>query len=356
VEDSNGQDHEAVGVPKDQILRTPLPIPPEGRSLTPHVHDALPRHVPIQLETFAVTQQDPDAIPVDRLTILRWSCAAKLREAGEPGVADKLDTCHSFWTYQVCVSCGASHRYLNRCNQIICPSCQPALAARRAESIRAWTERIRQPKHVVLTVENRPLITASWIRDFKSWIASLRRSRFARGWRGGCWSLEVTNEGKGWHLHCHMLVDANYIDSGGLSVKWQSVTGGTGKIVHVADARRADYVREVSKYCVKGTQLSKWSAEEIVQFTAAISGGRTFGRFGSLLKADPNETPEEARISNSLRICECGESKFIYLSSLEWYFWQIERDIARNRTRGAISNSQSARASPRSECLLPGLN
>jgi hypothetical protein len=148
--------------------------------------------------------------------------------------------------------------------------------------VRWWTEQIQQPKHVVLTIRNVPDLTGDHVDELRKWWNQLRRRKFAKGWRGGFYTIQTTNKGKGWHPHIHALIDARFIDESELSKQWLAVTRGAGYNVRVRDARQEDYLREVTRYAVHGAQLAAWTPDQIATFVRAFTGKRTFGVFGSL--------------------------------------------------------------------------
>lgn len=181
-----------------------------------------------------------------------------------------------------CGDCGKSHVLPYRCSLRWCPVCMPVLAHRRQKLIRLWTNTIKQPKHIVVTARNSSVISRERIRSFSKSLIRLRRSKLFSKVTGGCSSLEMTNEQRGWHLHAHILADVRFIDSGALSVKWGKLVGQDFAIVKVQDARQKDYTSEVCKYVVKGNALASWSGEEALAFVKAFDGIRNFTRFGTL--------------------------------------------------------------------------
>lgn len=245
-------------------------------------------------------------------TIHKNTVAAKLRAIGQEETARGLEDCHSTWTQQICNDCGRTERFPNRCDNFYCPECQPRLAAERRKAVEWWTRLVSQPKHVVLTVKNTPELTKAHVQEFKQWWSRLRRLKFARPWLGGFYSLEVTNEGKGWHLHLHALIDCKYIDKAGLSEAWQKATNGLGRIVEVKDARSRNYLAEVTKYAVKGSQLAAWPAEDIQTFITAFSGVRSFGVFGTLYGARTKFAEFIATLRDAKPRCVCGSCNVRY--------------------------------------------
>ncbi len=229
-----------------------------------------------------------------------------------------LDNCHTEWTVQICNDCTKTRRFPNRCDLSFCPECQPRLSSERKKAVEWWTKLVSQPKHVVLTLKNTRNITTGHITELKRWFGKLRRRRFARNWRGGFWSVEITNEGAGWHLHLHALVDSDWIDGGELARQWSDVTGRIGRIVKVKDAREKNYLAEVTKYAVKGSQLAQWSPLDIESFVLAFSRQKTFGVFGGLFAARTKFSEWIAALQSKKPKCECGSNNVRYMDECDF--------------------------------------
>jgi len=276
--------------------------------------------VDVQLETRGITSQKTKSFQRElwcRQTVHKNTVAAKLREHGRIHEADGLEACHTETTWCVCKGCNASRPFLNRCERFYCPECQPTLSRDRERSVGWWAREMSQPKHVILTLKNFPRINKRVVQWAKAAFGKLRRRRFARNWVGGFYNWEVTNEGKGWHLHVHALVEAKWIDSGQLSTEWMKVTRGLGRIVKVKDARQHDYLKEVTKYAVKGSQLAAFSGEQIAMFIDAFTGVRTFGVFGSLYAKRTEFREWLKTVTDTHLKCKCGCTDFWYQTDFE---------------------------------------
>ena len=307
--------------------------PHHGADLTCTRHTNTATNTPfcpkaVKLETTGVTRQ----VTAGKLmfgelwkaaTTHKFSVAAKLKEAGMREEAEVLEDCHSRLIYGQCDNCHKVQVFRNRCDRFYCPECQPKLSKRRAASVAWWTVEIGQPKHVVLTVQNVPSLTRGHVAELKKWFTRLRHRKFCRNWRGGFYSLEVTNEGRGWHLHLHALVDARWIDAGELARQWAAVTNGLGKIVKVKDCRKADYLAEVTKYAVKGSELAAWTSSQIADFIRAFDGCRSFGVFGSLYGKRTEFSEWLKSIRDHKPKCDCGCQTMRFYSEAEW----LERDF-----------------------------
>jgi hypothetical protein len=129
--------------------------------------------------------------------------------------------------------------------------------------------------------------------------------------------MEITNEGRGWHIHFHLLIDARWIDASLLAQEWCSVTDGSGKIVKVKDARASEYLAELVKYIAKGSQLATWPTDELLQFVVALDGVRTFGVFGDLYGKRTQYADWIRDVREKKPLCECGSSNVRYYTEAE---------------------------------------
>lgn len=250
--------------------------------------------------------------------ILQRSLVARLNRIGELKLATKMDACHTIETFRQCRGCNSVSHFWNRCDLMLCPQCQPRLARKRQQEIKWWAAQVRAPKHVVLTIANQPILLADHFKTFVKCLARLRRSKLARNWAGGCYTLEVTNEGRGWHLHAHLLVDSHWIDSGDLARRWAEIVGQDFSIVKVKAVGSSDYLHEVSKYVVKPAQMAGWSDADLSIFIRAIQGRRTFGVWGNLRGRKAEWKLWRESQEEHARTCPCGSNNFKHYSRAEW--------------------------------------
>ena len=96
---------------------------------------------------------------------------------------------------------------------------------------------------------------------------------------GAVYTLELTNKGKGWHPHCHMIVlAASEPSQAALSAEWHKITGDS----MIVDCRPitgdpSEGFMEVFKYAVKFSDLSledNWHAAQV------LKGKRLLNSFG----------------------------------------------------------------------------
>lgn len=312
------------GIERPEVYAADRSINLEYRGLTPHfAGDVTPQNPAKFAGLNKVRLKDQQQkLLLDRLA-LKETIVCKLGEAGFRDEAVKLDACHTKLSYAVCVGCRAASAFYNRCEQRHCPCCQHRLARERRESVEFWAKSISQPKHVVLTARNTDILTREKIRWFKAQFTKLRRSKCAANWRGGMWSLEVTNEGRGWHVHLHALIDADFIVKAEMDRTWAKLVGQDMVVTCVKDVREDSYLREVAKYAVKPTQLAKWTGEQIGAFVTALDSERTFGVFGSLFKRRSEWKAFKEALTEQAPACECGCSHFKVYTDKEWQ-WELE--------------------------------
>ena len=208
--------------------------------------------------------------------------ASRLEAAGCTREAARLRRCQSVGVVRVCRTCNTRYALPWHCNQRICPICARQLAAERSTTLRAMLALIPHPKHVVLTVRNPSAIDPAYLRRTAQALRKLRRKKLPEPWYGGTWSLEVTNESRGWHPHYHLLVSTPWIDPGKLAVTWAKLVGQDDfAIVSVRAVASEDYAQELAKYVAKPDQLATWPQDELAQYVRALKAVRAWGVWGN---------------------------------------------------------------------------
>jgi hypothetical protein len=244
--------------------------------------------------------------------IQKASMEAKLAGLGSGRWWENLLRCGREEMFATCTRCGRFTKFFYACNQKFCPRCARKLAGRRAAILEKWSEKLKQPKHVVLTMRNFEILTGRSIREFRKALKRLRNEDCWREVTGGCATIELTHEGRGWHLHAHLLVEAAWVDAKALAISWGTLIGQNFGIVKVKDARDRDYISEVSKYVVKGSELARWPGELILEMILAVRGKRLFFPFGSLWGKQGAIKAQLALARPPGKMCECGCEKFVY--------------------------------------------
>ena len=300
-----------------------VPSPPGGTSTTTTGHQNLssPASSVLKLDTTGASSHRQREFRNMLDETVADAIAKKLETIGRQDLATPLRSCHTEVFHRICLACGRHQELVNHCDRHYCPLCAPRLSARRAKDLQWWIRSLQQPKHVVLTIRNIDHLTTSEIRSLKTAFSRMRRCKFASNWNAGLWRMEVTNEGRGWHVHIHALIEARYIDNSKLSTYWNKYTDNRGYIVKVKDCRGTDYTHEVTKYVVKPSQLSTWTPEQIAEYCDAFNHERTFGTFGDLFKLHAAHAQFVREALNGVQICECGCNDWVYMSdqNYAWY-------------------------------------
>ena len=284
----------------------------------------LPDFKALRRARFEREKRQTELIPVHELH--KASVAAKLIGIATGTQVNNFQRCGVEEMYVTCKDCGTSETFYYNCNRKWCPRCAPRLARIRAEKLKVWSTWILQPKHLVLTMRNFPVLTRAVIRRFQKALLRLRKQTCWSEVLGGCCTLEITNEGRGWHLHAHILIDCRWMDMEALSVSWGKLIGQEFGIVKIKDVRGSDYLAEVSKYVVKGSELAKWSGDQLWEFISAIRGCRFFFAFGSLFKMGSEIRAAIAMLTPDRKTCECGCQEFKVQSEADAVLEQIRKD------------------------------
>lgn len=223
---------------------------------------------------------------------------------------DNFLSCGTAEILRQCCHCGNTTRHTINCSQKFCPRCQWRLTKRRAQMLTAWASRVKSPVHLVTTQKNFPVLTASKLRSHMRALARLRRHMSMRPVRGGAVSVEITNEGNGWHLHAHWLLDTGWLEAPEIARAWGKQVGQEYAIVKLKALRATDYIGECAKYLAKGNDVATWPAEQIWEFCHSIRGRRFFTTFGSL-RAQADAVREQIAFAQpEKKPCECGSSHF----------------------------------------------
>lgn len=272
----------------------------------------------------------------------------KLRREDADDLADRLTRCGQEITL-VCTCCGARKKSFTHCDLKWCPACQHHLAAQTAERFARIISaaHIAWPLNVTLTAKNfgydepwpirevrrngqtrRECVNPiRWIRNV-AWSERLRRLDWFRSKvKGGVIGFEVTDQGNGYHVHAHCLLDCKW-----LSVTQTAPPRGASKEQVAKRGDRAckevgaqwelccqrpasckvrrvwtrendiqDALREVVKYSVKGSDLVE-SKREAAPLIRLLDGCRMITSFGSMFGR-----PECKRVKGTAPPCEsCG--------------------------------------------------
>lgn len=247
--------------------------------------------------------------------IFKLSIEAKLREAG---CCEKWFTnlvrCGKEVFFSFCPNCQDSKQLSYQCSNRICPRCNWRIANKRRRLLEKITNGMTGTKHVVVTQRNFSSELRPKIRECRANLLKLRRRKIFGKVTGGCASLEITNEKKGWHLHWHILVQASFVDEQLLAKTWGRLTGQPYAIVKVKPVAEGSYLQEICKYAAKASDLAKWTPAQIAEFASATKRTNMFTVFGQFKKIRKYAelVLKLERMEKGIGACECGCRTLIY--------------------------------------------
>jgi hypothetical protein len=280
--------------------------------------------------------------------VYQQAIVAKLTGLWATPQFDNLARCGHEEIFRTCKCCGDVQTFFYRCDLKFCPRCQWRISKSREEKIAVWTRTVKQPKHLVLTQKNFPILTRSKLKAHRLALAKIRRHQCFDSVRGGCVSVEITNEGRGWHLHSHWLLDCDWLDMPAVSRAWGALVGQEFAIAKVKDVRGTDFVHEVCKYLAKGNEIAAWPAEQILEFVTAIRGCRFFFQFGSLFHLRDKVKQQLAFMRPETPACTCGSKDFRFEQEADHALREIHESLRHGtRPRGITRAELNARIEQR---------
>lgn len=163
------------------------------------------------------------------------------------------------------------------------------LSLRNTESLEEGSDRIRSA-------------ITRMMADRRKALSESCRNEYRNEWckvQGSIKALEVTNKGKGWHPHFHVLcLISEYIDQKKLSREWKEYTGDS----FVVDVRKLDSVEsglyEVLKYVTKFGELEP---EQIADLHLVLGGKRLIDPQGLLRGVKVPETLADDDLTGAYR-------------------------------------------------------
>lgn len=258
---------------------------------------------------------------------LRDQLHDRLIDEGDADLAQRLAKCGRPLRL-VCTCCSRMLDVLTRCDLKWCPSCQHALATATAARYAKIMTLCQWPLRVTLTAKNYAYEELSGLRELRRAWGKLRRLRwFRRRVPGGVVGFEITEKGKGWHVHAHGLFDCRWfaVDeceparfasretwkrkakaaASEVAEQWALCCGRAASV----DVRRVwkrdggdigAALRETLKYSVKGSDLVT-SARRVGPLIRMLDGTRMITSFGTF-----HGRPEVRRVRSAAQPCECG--------------------------------------------------
>lgn len=186
------------------------------------------------------------------------------------------------WQTIECVTpqCPSGQRVVpKQCGLRWCDICSQSRARRERRSLEQKVNELigisthtKRVKMVTLTVAN-GLVLEQRIKHLKNSFRILKQHPIWKSeWHRG--HIEVSNSGKGWHPHLHILVFGDFMHFRALSKAWHGITGDSMVVdirqIYGRGAKSA--VFEACKYAAKPQDVWKWSRVMKDHFQSVVSG------------------------------------------------------------------------------------
>ena len=170
-----------------------------------------------------------------------------------------------------------------RCELQICDICSGKRGFRvrkDIEKILKKTDKTKTHKFSLLTLTLRMTrqrsITGNQVRYFNKSVRKLINSLFSKS--DGCGAIAVTEIGKRFNIHAHVLVYGHYVSQRIITEKWYKITGNS----YIVDIRAARDHRKATGYLLK--YISKPPRfDQLVKYAhylKAVKGVKRLHRFG----------------------------------------------------------------------------
>lgn len=200
-------------------------------------------------------------------------------EVSPGAVDDPLEHGHEYKTVY-CEHDGYARKILIGCGRRSCKICRKRWYGQHFEALRALVAGWLHPRFITLTLKN--ISDADFAAHGKSHVL-FARSCFAKLRRklprieGGFYAVDVTNRGKGFHLHLHVVYDGGYVDQKELKAAWSEITRGS----YMADVRDVYDARGAVNYLLKDLLKSpKIRPEDVDVFDQVFAGSHMIQPFG----------------------------------------------------------------------------
>jgi len=249
---------------------------------------------------------------IESSEIFKLSVEAKLATLKpDTGWWRNFQKCGNQSVFAVCVCCGRVREFKYNCSLKWCPRCNWRIADRRRKELEATTCMMAHTKHIVLTQKNFDSDLLAKAKQSRKNLKKLQRQKIMGVVRGGCASMEFTNEDRGWHLHWHLLVDSDFVAADRLSIRWGELVGQDFAIVKVKSVKQGSYLQEVCKYAVKGSELAGWTPAQIYEFAEMCRRVRMFTVWGNFVEERKAAKIFLRQTRKPAEQCECGSTSMV---------------------------------------------
>lgn len=185
----------------------------------------------------------------------------------------------------------------NRCRDRFCVPC--ARERSRHIASRVGDHAVgKELRFITLTLRHTTRTMKQDIDRLYAGFVRLRRRRlWSKSQKGGVGFVEIkrSEDGKGWHVHLHTIVEGHNIEQRDLSAAWHEITGDSfiTKVQWCHSPEAAAYY--AAKYSGKGIHGSCYADPEVLRDSMiAIKGRRLVAKFGAWSELDLKAVTDEA--------------------------------------------------------------
>ncbi|MDP2366520.1 MAG: hypothetical protein Q8M94_22425, partial [Ignavibacteria bacterium] len=182
-----------------------------------------------------------------------------------------------------CSKCGYSYEVMLRCGDRTCPDCRYKDYYRL---LRAYLPLVQQKNNLrfltfTLMRYPDPLSRERILFLRKCWIKLTHLKKYQKSIKGGLYSIEAKNKGKGWNIHIHILVEGFYLNQKELSEDWLHLTGDSYIVFIEKCWSSGGALKYLLKYLSKSPEVFGYYEE----YNLAFAGLRLVSSFGTWYKA-----------------------------------------------------------------------
>lgn len=292
--------------------------------------------------------RDPRRRQLERVEINRRIAARMRGLAGAEKYADSLTDCMVTTHTQLCMdeSCLHPTQAVTHCKQRLCAHCAPIKAKDQARGVRKLVSMFKTtrresrpdrakysaPKFITLTMRTRGTgeLSAALDELHRAWRNFKRIPYIKNRIHGGVICTEIVGSQAGknsqgkemadrWHVHLHLLADAEYIPGPVLSKLWGEALrqkGADGAWYARTDIKAVsgdELARYVSKYTAKPADVDRWTDSQLREFVTTIKKRRLVSTFGAYYRLGIIRLSNQDKPEGTKRACiECGKTGTLF--------------------------------------------
>ena len=226
-------------------------------------------------------------------------------------LSSELKSCGDPITLE-CQECHYLCERKRRCNNRLCEECSVINGFKAKNKYSPYLSGMINPKFLTLTLINVDVVSREYFTKVRNyWLAFKKRlKRDNYHFFKGLYVFEVTEKGRGFHVHLHIIYEGDNIPQQYLSTKWNEVTKGS-KIVFIKELTDTDKsLSYMLKYVCKIPSFTSINAKvDYYEATQNIRLIQTFGEERQIVVLEKNLLVCPMCDSVTWRFCIQAENK-----------------------------------------------